>query len=181
MTDKLALEAIRKGEREGLDFVYRQCRNYCLRFLNGLGASDDVASDIYQDAVIKFRENLLKGNFNETSSVQTYLNSICKNMWHAHRRQQERLGHDPDTLNKLSTDQQDAEDDKQVRLDKLDRALDEIGKKGSCQELLKMVFYRGLKPEAIAVHFGYTDAQNASNQIYKCKERLRTIFLGLKP
>ena len=42
-----------------------------------------------------------------------------------------------------------------------------------CYELLKMAFFENKTMDAIAVSMNYTNADNAKNQSYRCRERLK--------
>ena len=50
-----------------------------------------------------------------------------------------------------------------------------------CYELLKKVFFEKKTMEVVATLMNYTNADNAKNQSYRCRERLkRQVFNRLK-
>ena len=59
--------------------IYLRHKTYCINFMISKGASEIDALDIYQDATIVLYEKNRDPEFRLTSSIQTYLNSICYN------------------------------------------------------------------------------------------------------
>ena len=59
----------------------------------------------------------------------------------------------------------------------MERALQHLGE--PCKELLEDYYIRKKNMSEIAKEFGYTNAENAKNQKYKCLMRLKKIFFGI--
>ena len=58
----------------------------------------------------------------------------------------------------------------------MEQALQHLGE--PCKELLESYYIRKKNMSEIAKEFGYTNADNAKNQKYKCLMRLKKIFFG---
>jgi RNA polymerase sigma factor (sigma-70 family) len=58
----------------------------------------------------------------------------------------------------------------------MEQALQHLGE--PCKELLESYYLRKKNMSEIAREFGYTNAENAKNQKYKCLMRLKKIFFG---
>jgi RNA polymerase sigma factor (sigma-70 family) len=58
----------------------------------------------------------------------------------------------------------------------MEQALVHLGE--PCKELLESYYLRKKNMSEIAKEFGYTNADNAKNQKYKCLMRLKKIFFG---
>jgi RNA polymerase sigma factor (sigma-70 family) len=58
----------------------------------------------------------------------------------------------------------------------MEEALQNLGE--PCKELLESYYIRKKNMSEIAKEFGYTNAENAKNQKYKCLMRLKKIFFG---
>jgi len=58
----------------------------------------------------------------------------------------------------------------------MEQALQHLGE--PCKELLENYYIRKKNMSEIAKEFGYTNADNAKNQKYKCLMRLKKIFFG---
>jgi len=102
--DSSIVNRLRRGEDQALNEVYRKCRDYCIKFLVNNGADTEKAADLFQDAIIVFYEKVKNQDFELRSSVQTYLNSICRNQWLTHLRDnKEVFVKDPETLSMSTT------------------------------------------------------------------------------
>jgi DNA-directed RNA polymerase specialized sigma24 family protein len=78
MDDQTILKNLRKDVKY-LDQVYLQNKEYCLNFMKRKHQDFEAIKDIYQDAIIVLYENTRNPKFELTCSIQTYLNSICRN------------------------------------------------------------------------------------------------------
>ena len=58
----------------------------------------------------------------------------------------------------------------------MEQALQHLGE--PCKEFLESYYLRKKNMSEIAKEFGYTNADNAKNQKYKCLMRLKKIFFG---
>ena len=63
---------------------------------------------------------------------------------------------------------------KESDLDKMNQSLVELGE--PCATLIKDFYIQKLSMDDIAEKFGYTNADNAKNQKYKCLQRLKKCF-----
>jgi RNA polymerase sigma factor (sigma-70 family) len=62
------------------------------------GGNPDDARDIFQDALIVFLEKADSPEFNLSSSAETYLYSICKNIWLRQKKKKSRTGESTDGM-----------------------------------------------------------------------------------
>jgi len=58
----------------------------------------------------------------------------------------------------------------------MERALHSIGE--PCKSLLEAFYIKKRNTQEIALSFGYTNAENAKNQKYKCLIRLKKLFFS---
>ena len=65
-------------------------------------------------------------------------------------------------------------DEKEAEIEKMNNSLIDLGE--PCSELIKDFYINKLSMEQIAEKFGYTNADNAKTQKYKCLQRLKKIF-----
>src|SRR4026207_539744 len=78
--DELLLDGIRNFDQSAADELYRKHKDYCIRFMATMYDERDSLMDIYHDAVIVLIENTRKKALRlVNTSIQTYLNSICRN------------------------------------------------------------------------------------------------------
>jgi DNA-directed RNA polymerase specialized sigma24 family protein len=78
MTDIEKVTRLRNDDRY-FGEVYNDHRPYSMRFMSKIHKDHEVIQDVYQDAVIVLLENVKKPDFQLSCSIQTYLNSICRN------------------------------------------------------------------------------------------------------
>lgn len=146
------------------------------------GASENDALDIYQDATIVLYEKIRDTEFKLTSSIQTYLNSICYYQLLARGKS----SYNKKIVLKEEVDEtvQDwfAENDEiaQEKINKIRSALEDLKSKGDkCYERLNLFYYEKLKNEEIANRLGLQDAATVKNLINRCRNILKTM-LGIK-
>ena len=58
----------------------------------------------------------------------------------------------------------------------MDRAMNSLGE--PCKSLLEAYYIRKMDMQELAAEFGYTNADNAKNQKYKCLMRLKKLFFS---
>src|SRR3989337_1917603 len=70
------------AEKErGWEYIYKICHPMILDFIIKSHGTEEDAVDVFQDGLVIFHHNLTNGIFREESSIQTYIFSICKNLW----------------------------------------------------------------------------------------------------
>jgi DNA-directed RNA polymerase specialized sigma24 family protein len=167
-----------KEDTNGLDLLYTQHRNYCLSYLNSLQNQDENI-DIYHDAVLVFYEKICRvENFELSCSIQTYLNSVARNMLRERLRKAGRFvdfdgefEHDDivDVLEPI-----DLENSPKMRaIYKALNSMKDAG--GKCYEILLRCFYLKQRMDRIAYEMDYSNADNAKNQKARCQKRLKIL------
>jgi len=180
ITDEALIRGIREDDRQLISTLYVKHFPMIRKLVLDNSGSEEEAKDVYQEAMIVFYENIRTKGFNLTCKIATYLYSISRNIW---LKQLKRRMPQANDLNdhKLITDvNRDFEkhEEKQLRLSKVNTALEEIGE--PCSSILTYFFFNQLSMEEIAGKMGYTNASNAKNQKYKCFKRLKKIVLQLR-
>lgn len=182
--DSLASEELLKMIREDQDnisLVYKQSKNYCINFLRGKNykLNDEDLMDIYQDSVIVFYEKAINDiNFILTSSVKTFLCSVCNYKLLKTVGKADSIVRIEDKLNFLEIEEEDEKfiKDNEVLYNSLEKALGIIKDSGGkCYELLTFFWYQKKSMRELTDIFGYTNEQNTKNQKAKCQKRLEKI------
>ena len=172
-------ELIEMMQRDGeaLGIVYRQHREYALRFLEhsfqGLNHED-----IFHDAVLVLYEKVcVKGGFELSSSIQTYLNSVCRNMALKQiRREEHHLDYEADFLEEIADELDPIEDEHSSRMQAIVKAIEMLkAAGGKCYDLLTRFYFLKQRFEQIAYEMEYTNADNAKNQKARCQRRLKIL------
>lgn len=174
------IEGIKNFDDETGNALYNRHKDYCLRFMNQMYFDEETNRDIYQDAVIVFIEKVRANKLVlVNTSIQTYLNSICRNQVLVRLKQKNKpmlIGEDLDNnySDKLTDWFDEQEDVKNSRIKVIMEELEVLKAKASiCYELLRKVFFENKTMEQLASIMSYTNADNAKNQSYRCRERLK--------
>ena len=181
VSDDYIIEGIKKFDESCATILYNKHKDYCVRFMNKMHWDEETNHDIYQDAVIVFVEKMRENKLVlENTSIQTYLNSICRNQVLVRLKKKNKpylVGDDlDDNFNEKHTDwfAEEQEEIKNSRIQILMEEFEAMKDKGRvCYELLRKVFFEKKSMEAVAQLMNYTNADNAKNQSYRCRERLK--------
>jgi DNA-directed RNA polymerase specialized sigma24 family protein len=77
-TDADVIKALRESA-DGLGQLYERHKSYCINFMKSMYRDHEELKDIYHDAVMVFYEKIHTPGFALTCSIQTYLNTVCRN------------------------------------------------------------------------------------------------------
>jgi hypothetical protein len=156
--------------------------------------NDYELDDVFHDAAIVLYEKIIKGNFELTSTLQTYLNSVCRfqlfnkfktdNKTASYEDYKGNEENDDDEnfgFDKTITDALDEIDDpKETLLVALEKALEAMKEAGGhCYELLTLFWYHKKSIKDLTQHFGYSNADNTKNQKAKCQKRLEKMAYNI--
>jgi len=188
LTDQQLIEYI-KTDQDYLGLVYKNSKDYCLKFLKSLtkGSSidEDDLHDIFQDAILVLYEKIMAGNFVLTATIQTYLNSVCKNQLYKKFSKNSKQSHfdtdlDLDSKLQYNSEIEDVLEELKIKDEKqfnaIEKGLITIKEKGGhCYELLTLFWYHKKSMLEIADYYGYTNDINARMQKSKCQKRLKKL------
>lgn len=176
--EKLLLEGLAREDKDVIEQMYRD--NYKLvqsLVLNNNGSNDDAA-DIFQEAMIVLFEKSKTPDFELNCQIKTYLYSISKRLWLKRLQQMQRFGRQAEDLEVAIPVDEDIEvhEKKQADFYIMENALAKIGE--PCKSLLEAYYLQKKPMQQIATEFGYTNADNAKTQKYKCLVRLKKLFFA---
>jgi len=143
--------------------------------INNNGSYDD-ARDIFQEAIITLYEKAKSESFVLTCQIKTYIYSVCRRLWLKRLQQMGRYVMQTDGLEETVSVEEDIDVHEKRNADfaMMDRALGSLGE--PCKSLLQAYYMQKKDMTEIASEFGYTNADNAKNQKYKCLMRLKKLF-----
>ena len=170
------LEGLAKNDRKAIETIYRQHFNMVQSLILTNSGYPDDARDIFQEAMIVLYEKARSGSFELNSQLKTYLYSVCRRLWLKRLNQMQRISSEVENLGETVPVDEELErhEQRNKEFQVMERALDNLGE--PCKSLLE-AYYMGKKSMTeIAGDFGYTNADNAKNQKYKCLMRLKKIF-----
>ena len=183
LTDDELLMGLADGSDNALTQLYRRYFPMVLHFVTGNSGSEDEAKDIYQEALIVLFEKVRGGSFELHCQLKTYIYSVSRRLWLkqlAHKSRfmvndTETLATDSAAVGQMSDDLTDHEE-RDRQFDLMADSLERLGE--PCRTLLDDFYIQHLSMQAITEKFGYTNADNAKTQKYKCLMRLKRLFFA---
>lgn len=174
--DEELLEGLVKNDKTSIETIYRENYRLIQQLVVQNSGSEEDARDVFQEALIVLYQKVRSGDFVLQSQLRTYIYSVCRRMW-LKRLQQKKIF---DAPVEPHAERVDVEEDliHHERLDQqylvMKAALGKIGE--PCKSLLEAFYIHNKNMQDISTYFGYTNADNAKNQKYKCLMRLKKLF-----
>jgi RNA polymerase sigma factor (sigma-70 family) len=179
-SDAEFIEGLKTGNEAILKALYKKYYALVLKLVVGNSGSTEAAQDIYQESIIVLYENVKKPGFELSCQLQTYIYSVARRLWLKQLRDNGHfaaLKEDSDVAAEVD-DEVDAHNKKEAEIEKMTKSLDELGE--PCKTIIRDFYVKRLSMEEISEKFGYTNADNAKNQKYKCLQRLKKHFFEYK-
>ena len=177
--DRLLLDGIAGEDKSSLEEIYRQHYYMIQNMVVTNGGSKDDAADLFQETVVILYEKVKSGDFDLQCLLKTFLYSVARRLWLKKLQQQQRFSTQlPDTIEDIVA----VEDDLEYHLKQqnafsiMDSAMHKVGE--PCKSLLEAYYLQKKHMNVIAQEFGYTNADNAKTQKYKCLVRLKKLFFA---
>jgi RNA polymerase sigma factor (sigma-70 family) len=160
--------------------LYKKFFNVVLKHIVNNNGTEQEAKDIYQETIIVLYENVKKAEFVLSCQLQTYIYSISKRLWLKQIGKQShlvKLG-DNDNGDGAVNVSEEIEDYERKEKDfaRMNEQLQNLGE--PCKTIITDFYLNKMNMDDIADKFGYTNADNAKNQKYKCLQRLKKMFLN---
>jgi len=176
--EKILLEGLANEDKTSIERIYREHFTMVQGLvLNNSGSSDDAA-DIFQEAMIVLFEKSKSGNFELQCQLKTYIYAVSRRLWLKklpHLRRNSMLIENLEVSYSVDEDLQIHEKN-QNDFNIMENAMSQIGE--PCKSILEAYYIQRKQMQQIASDFGYTNADNAKTQKYKCLLRLKKIFFS---
>jgi RNA polymerase sigma factor (sigma-70 family) len=176
--EKLLLEGLARSENQAIEAIYRD--NYAMvqAFVLNNSGSIEEARDLFQEAMIVLFEKAVSGNFELHCQLRTYIYSVCRRLWLKRLQQLQRFGSRSEGIEETVAVEEELEAHEKRNADfiMMENAMNKIGE--PCKSLLNAYYLQKKNMQEIAAGFGYTNADNAKTQKYKCLMRLKKLFFA---
>jgi RNA polymerase sigma factor (sigma-70 family) len=173
------LKGLALNDKQAVEQIYKDNYNTIQAFiLNNNGSSDD-ARDIFQEAMIVLYEKAQLPQFELTCQLKTFIYSVCRRLWLKKLNQMQRYSNGfNERLEETVPVEEDIEqhEKKDADFNLMEVAMSKIGE--PCKSLLDAYYVQKKQMQQIATDFGYTNADNAKTQKYKCLMRLKKLFFA---
>ena len=177
-TDNEFVAAIRGGDDRALAQLYRLHLPMISHYVLQNSGTEDEAKDVYQEGVMVFYEKVRDGSLELSCQIKTYLYAVCRRLWLKRLTEKTRFSgrlddHEPYLETGAEADLVEAEE-RDRRFATMGEALERLGE--PCRSLLEGFYLLDKSMQQLTAEFGYTNADNAKNQKYKCLVRLKKLF-----
>jgi RNA polymerase sigma factor (sigma-70 family) len=177
-TDKFLLEGLANKDKNVIEAIYKANYNAIQSLvLNNSGDIND-AKDIFQEGMIVLYQKSILSDFTLNCLLKTYLYSVCKYLWLKKLQKTQRYYDGFGITEEIIhvDEDMDLHEKKEADFVIMEDAMKKIGE--PCKSLLEAYYIQKKSMQEIAAKFGYTNADNAKTQKYKCLLRLKKLFFA---
>ena len=178
LNENVLLEGLAQSDRLAIETLYQQhFRMVQSLVINNQGTVDD-ARDIFQEAMIVLYEKARSGSFELNCQIKTYVYSVSRRLWLKRLQHLQKYVPEINGLDEIVPVEEEVEaaEKRNAEFQLMERAMMNLGE--PCKSLLEAFYVQKKNMTEIAGSFGYTNADNAKNQKYKCLMRLKKIFFA---
>ena len=176
--EKALLQGLARSDKKAIETIYRENYNMIRSLIiNNSGSADD-ARDVFQEAMIVLYERVRSGSFELNCLIKTYVYSVSRRLWLKRLQQMNHYSQVTDNLQETVPVEDEIDENERINneFQAMAKAISSLGE--PCKSLLEAYYLEKKNMQEIALSFGYTNADNAKNQKYKCLMRLKKIFFA---
>ncbi|WKK58947.1 RNA polymerase sigma factor [Sphingobacterium sp. BN32] len=179
--DAEIVEGMRNGDNDAISYIYKSFYPSISHLIVNNNGTEEEAQDIFQEGVMVLYDKVTHDDFALSSKLSTFLYAICRRLW---LKSLSKKGNSFSITDHENFEIPDVEDDLQqhmeleTKFDKMEYALESLGE--PCSTILREFYIKNKSMQYICDKLGYTNADNAKNQKYKCLQRLKKLFFDQK-
>lgn len=172
------LKGLSENDGNAIEGIYRTNFRLIQSFILKNNGSTDDASDIFQEAMIVLYQKSLTPGFHLSCQIKTFLYSVSRRLWLKRLQQKQRFSPGFELKEELVVVEEELVDHEKKNADYLmmEDSLLKVGE--PCKSILEAYYIHKKNMPQIAEEFGYTNADNAKTQKYKCLVRLKKLFFA---
>ena len=157
--DNEIILGILNDSKEILNRLYKNYFPMVLQLVLNNNGNEDDAKDVFQECVIVLYNKVKNGNFELNSKLKTFIYSVCRRLW----------------LKRLNANSRNVRNIKDFsEFLPVEDDLRQLGE--PCKTIIEDYYLQNRSMHEISEKFGYTNADNAKTQKYKCLQRLKKLF-----
>jgi len=176
--EKELLEGLALGDKKAVETIYKDNFNMVQSLVINNNGSAQEAKDVFQEAIIVLLQKARSGSFELNCQIKTYVYSVCRRIWLKKLQQYNRYTNEVEGMVGTVPVEEDVEEyekrDQEFAM--MEKAISSLGE--PCKSLIEAFYIQKRNMQDIASQFGYTNADNAKNQKYKCLMRLKKLFFA---
>lgn len=174
--DSEVILGILNDSKDTLNLLYKSYFPMVLQLVLNNNGNEDDAKDVFQESVIVLYNKVKLGNFELNSKLKTFLYSVCRRLWLKRLNAQSRTVRNIEDYSDFIPIEDDLErhEEKDKQFVLMEHALTQLGE--PCKSIIEDYYLQNRSMQEISEKFGYTNADNAKTQKYKCLQRLKKLF-----
>ena len=171
------LEGLARNDKKAIETIYKENFNLIQALVVNNNGNTDDAKDIFQEAMIVLYQKVQSGSFELNCQIKTFVYSVCRRLWLKRLMQQNKYSLHENTEDIVVVDEvMDEHEKRDNEFVMMEKAMGSLGE--PCKSLLEAFYMQKKSMQEIAGVFGYTNAENAKTQKYKCLMRLKKLFFS---
>jgi len=176
--EKELLKGLAIGDKKAVETIYKDNYNMVQSLVINNNGTAQEAKDIFQEAMIVLLEKARSGTFELNCQIKTYVYSVCRRIWLKKLQQYNRYSNEVESMVATVPVEEDLEEyeKRDQEFVMMEKAIGSLGE--PCKSLIEAFYIQKRNMQDIASQFGYTNADNAKNQKYKCLMRLKKLFFA---
>jgi RNA polymerase sigma factor (sigma-70 family) len=176
--EKELLEKLAKNDKQAAETIYKDNYNMVQALIINNNGSADDARDIFQETMIVLYEKAKSGSFELNCQLKTYMYSVSRRLWLKRLHQLQHYNGQVENMSETVPVEEETEihEQRNTQFQAMEKSMMSLGE--PCKSLLEAYYLQKRNMTEIAGSFGYTNADNAKNQKYKCLNRLKKLFFA---
>ncbi len=177
--DQQLVDGLIHGSSAALDHLYETYFPMVAKMIASNSGTTEDAKDIFQESVLVLYDRVRQPGFELTSKLKTYLYSVSRRLWLKQLNRNGRFVNDlTDYEDQLPVAEDlDVHEETDRQFYQMEEALSQLGE--PCKTIITDFYIQNRSMQEICDKFGYTNADNAKNQKYKCLQRLKKLFFQI--
>lgn len=176
--EQTLLKGLAAKDKSSIEKIYKDHFNMVKSMIVNNNGSTDDAADIFQECMIVLFEKTKSGHFELNCLLKTFIYSVCRRLWLKKLQYQARYTDQSENMEETIPveDEIEIHEKKQQDFTLMEQSMSKVGE--PCKSLLEAYYIQKKPMNTIAAEFGYTNADNAKTQKYKCLVRLKKLFFA---
>jgi len=176
--EKKLLQGLADEDKTSIEKIYREHYSMVQSLVINNNGSPDDAADIFQELMIVLFEKAKTESFELHCQLKTFIYAVARRLWLKKLAHLQRYSGSNEKIDEVVSVDEDLEvhEKRQNEFSIMEAALSKVGE--PCKSLLEAYYIQKKQMQAIAADFGYTNADNAKTQKYKCLVRLKKLFFA---
>lgn len=171
-TDHTLLQLLRTDYRQAFKLLYKEHYKMVEYLITKNSGNSADAEDVFQEAMIVLFNQSREEGFTLTCAIKTYIYSVARNIWLKKLRSRKNLRAINDYEQYENIAVEEPVDSNEPAIKQVTDAMQLLGE--NCRKILTLFYYQKMNMVDIAAQLGYTNADNAKTQKYKCLQQLKS-------